>query len=311
MLIGGIVYLLVKWKLASFMRRNSLFLYLAFIILLLITYFSGIEAMGSKSWLSLYFFNFQTSEFFKIVFILFLSNFLSQHKYDLKNPIMYFVILLIYVIPAIVVLIQPDLGSTVLITFIFFVMVALSNIPKRYVLFTLLIIFISLPIGWNFMHDYQKERITAFINPEDKMQAGAYNMIQSIITVGSGKFFGRGLGLGKQTTLFFLPENHTDFAYSSLVEQFGFVGGITVIVLYIFIAVVLIQRMIFYFNGKEKDSQAKFLYIVGFFAFFVVQIFVNIGMNLGLMPITGIALPLISYGGSSLVTWMFGLALLP
>jgi rod shape determining protein RodA len=224
---------------------------------------------------------------------------------------MYAITLALYAIPAFIILIQPDLGSTVIITFIFFVMAFLSQIPKKYVFMTLLAIVITLPIGWHFMQDYQQERITAFINPTEKQQTGAYNMIQSIITVGSGQFIGRGLGLGKQTTLFFLPENHTDFAYSSLVEQFGFIGGFTVILLYVTIAILLIRNLFKYYKEKDQTYSYKFLYTAGFFAFFIIQVFVNIGMNLGLMPITGITLPLISYGGSALVTWMIGIALLP
>lgn len=311
MLIAGIIYILIRWKMANYIRRNAFFFYLLFIVLLLITFFFGIQAMGSQSWLSLYFFNFQTSEFFKIFFIVFMASFLSLYKRSENNIVLYAVTLALYIIPAAVILIQPDLGSTVIVSFIFFIMALLSGIPKRYVLITLFIIVISLPVGWHFMQDYQKERITAFINPTEKQQTGAYNMIQSIIAVGSGQFIGRGLGLGKQTRLFFLPENHTDFAFSSLVEQFGFIGGITVIALYFVIAVLLIQKLVQFYREKDHIFQYKFLYTAGFFAYFIIQVFVNVGMNLGLMPITGITLPLISYGGSSLVTWMIGIALLP
>ena len=169
----------------------------------------------------------------------------------------------------------------------------------------------AVPLCWKVMKNYQRDRIVSFFNPNLDRQGTAYNMTQAIITVGSGKFAGRGLGLGTQSRLFFLPENHTDFAYSSLVEQFGFIGGFTVIVLYLTIAFYLIRKLMVYYYLKDPADKAKFLYLVGFFSYFIFQIFINLGMNLGLFPVTGIALPFISFGGSSLVAVLIGIALIP
>ena len=132
-----------------------------------------------------------------------------------------------------------------------------------------------------------------------------------MITVGSGRFFGKGLGLGTQSRLFFLPENHTDFAFSSLVEQFGFLGGFILIVLYAVLFAYLIKKVMIFFNNRDEDSESSLLYSVGLLAFIFFQILLNIGMNMGLFPVAGITLPFISYGGSSLLALMLGFALLP
>ena len=136
-------------------------------------------------------------------------------------------------------------------------------------------------------------------------------MTQAIITVGSGKFIGRGLGLGTQSRFFFLPENHTDFAFSSLVEQFGFLGGLIVIILYLIMAALLVKRLLSFYFLRDPVDKRNFLYLAGFLSYLIFQFLINIGMNLGLFPITGIALPFISYGGSSFVALMIGMALLP
>jgi rod shape determining protein RodA len=136
-------------------------------------------------------------------------------------------------------------------------------------------------------------------------------MIQSMITIGSGNFFGKGLGLGTQSRLAFLPEHFTDFAFASLVEQFGFLGGFLVLSCYFIILLILLRKLIFLYNQHNKDGIRRFNYVLGFITFLFFQIIVNIGMNLGIMPIAGISLPFISYGGSSVMAVMVGLALVP
>ena len=135
-------------------------------------------------------------------------------------------------------------------------------------------------------------------------------MIQAVITIGSAKFFGRGLGLGTQSRLFFLPENTTDFAYASLVEQFGFFGGVLLIIFFGIIIYMLIKKILEYFPKNDSDSQQKYLFYIGILIYFITQIFVNIGMNMGLLPIAGVALPLVSYGGSSALAFLITLALI-
>jgi rod shape determining protein RodA len=167
------------------------------------------------------------------------------------------------------------------------------------------------PIGWLFLHSYQKARILSFLNPHIDTQGTAYNMIQAVITIGSGKFMGRGMGLSTQSRLYFLPENTTDFAFASLVEQFGFVGGIVVIAMYAALIYFIIRRAAKYFHSQDKEGRANFLYTIGILSYLLFQIFVNIGMNMGLLPIAGVALPFVSYGGSAVLALLIGLALIP
>src|SRR3989344_2395856 len=232
------------------------------------------------------FFNFQGSEIFKGFFILQLANFLVR-DYREVNPANIFLLSLFYFLfPAFIIFKQPDLGNASVYFFIYLTVILFSDLPKKYIFYFCLVLLIALPLGWNFMQAYQQDRILSFLNPHLDQQGTAYNMTQAIITVGSGKFSGRGLGLGTQSRFFFLPENHTDFAFSSLVEQFGFLGGMTVIILYLIIVFLLIRRLFKFYFSRDSDGRKKFLYIAGFLTYFIFQVLVNLGMNLGLFPVT-------------------------
>lgn len=294
----------------QFFRANAPFFYWFLVAALIVTFIIGFEVKGSRRWVDFYFFKFQASEFLKIFFILFLADILSKKHYE-YGFVLFGKSLLYFAIPAFIIFKQPDFGNAAVYFFIFTVMVFFSKIEKKYFIPLFLGMVLLVPFGWIFLREYQKQRIFSFFNPYLDQGGTSYNMIQALITVGSGKFLGRGLGMGTQSKLLFLPENHTDFAFSSLVEQFGFFGGFFVILLFIVLAVFLIERLVSLSGRKTADSEFTFLYTFGFFSYLVFQIFVNVGMNLGLLPIAGIALPVISYGGSSLVAFMIGLALLP
>lgn len=310
-LAGFLAFFIVKKIGRNFFAENSKFFYWLFIGILIVTFIVGLEARGSRRWLNFYLFNFQGSEVFKAFFILFFALYLVR-DFRIENPIAIFIrSLIFFLLPTLIIFKQPDLGNAAVYFFIFLMLVIFSEVPKKYILYFCIVLIVSLPVGWNFMKDYQKSRITSFLNPHVDSKGTAYNMTQAIITVGSGKFIGKGLGLGTQSRFYFLPENHTDFAFSSLVEQFGFIGGLVVIILYLVIAFLLIKRMFNFYFSRDPNDKRRFLYISGFLSYFVFQIMVNIGMNLGLFPVTGIALPFISYGGSSLVATMIGMALLP
>ncbi len=311
LIIGLIVYLVVRKLGRNFFARNTKIFYILFLILLIVTFLIGLEAKGSRRWIDLFFFNFQSSEIFKAFFILFLGDFLVKN-YNHSNSVgIFFQSIGLFLIPTLIIFKQPDLGNAAVFFIVYLFMILFSDVPKKYVLYFFLFILFVLPVGWHFMKDYQKDRILSFVNPHIDSQGTSYNMTQAIITVGSGKFIGRGLGLGTQSRLYFLPENHTDFAFSSLVEQFGFLVGFIVLSLYVMLTVFIIQKAFQFVNLRDNIDKKKFLYIVGFLSYFVFQILVNVGMNLGLFPITGIALPFISYGGSSFVALMIGFALLP
>lgn len=295
---------------SRFFRINSRLIYWFFIAVLLITFFIGLEVKGSKRWIDFYFYKFQVSEFFKVFFILFLSELLVLKSH--VNKLLAFVKSLLYfLLPAFIIFKQPDLGNAIVYLFIFLSMVFFSDFPKKYLFYLVGSFITAIPFGWFLLKSYQKERIISFLNPNLDTQGIAYNMIQAVITVGSGKFFGRGLGLGTQSRLLFLPENHTDFAFASLIEQFGFFGGLLVLVFFGILIYYLSRQMLKFYFQKTEEGKKHLLYIVGLTSYFVFQIIVNISMNMGLLPIAGIALPFISYGGSSVLALMIGFALIP
>jgi rod shape determining protein RodA len=213
-----------------------------------------------------------------------------------------------FLIPFLLIFKQPDLGNALVYGYIFLVMFIFSPIPKKYFFYLGILFLLLSPLVWGLLKPYQQERIISFIKPEESYSS-SYHMIQSIITVGSGMFFGRGLGYGPQTKLLFLPESTTDFAFASLIEQFGFFLGFLIIILYLYLLIQILNKA-FIKNTRFDREKENFYYCVGFASFLFFQALVNIGMSLGVLPITGITLPLISYGGSSILTLMFGLSLL-
>lgn len=304
----GFVFLFIVYKLGlNFFKLNSHFFYFLGLILLLLTFFFSQEIRGSKRWLDFYFFKFQPSEFLKPFFIIYLADAFSN---EWSKPIFtvdfnkILVSFLFFLLPTIVIFKQPDLGNTAIYVVIYFSVLFFIGTPIRYFSYFFLFLFISSPLLWKILADYQRYRILSFINPHLDPKGISYNLIQSIITVGSGGFFGRGLGLGTQSRFSFLPENHTDFVFASLVEQFGFVGGIIIIFLYGVIIFQLIKKIF----AHQKESFV-FLFLIGVVLFLISQIFINIGMNFGILPITGVPLPLVSYGGASIVSTMIILGL--
>ena len=303
--IVGFILLYTFYRIGIlFFRLNSTFFYISFLILLIVTFFIGTTVRGSRRWIDLYFFRFQTSEFFKVFFLLYLADYISKVKKIDKRT--YLISFFIFLAPFLIIFKQPDLASSLVYLFVFVCVLFLTGFPLKYFAYGIGSIVVSLPVLWHFLKDYQKVRFISFINPEPNSQGIAYNLIQSIITVGSGRFFGRGLGLGTQSRFQFLPEYHTDFAFASLVEQFGLFGGVIVLALYGIIIYRLFKKA-----RIERNNPFAFLYLYGSALFLTISLAINIGMNVGLLPIAGIALPLISYGGSSILSIfiMLGLAL--
>ncbi len=306
-----VAFIVIRLIGSVFFRINAYLIYFVFIGLFVLTLIIGEDINGSRRWINLVFFNFQTSEFFKIFYILILSDYLARNHRSLKEFSSFIIILISFVIPAFLIFLQPDLETALFLAIIFMAITTFSAVPKNFLAGLIGGVVALMPVAWFFLANYQRNRILSFINPELDPSGTAYNMTQAIITIGSGQFLGRGLGLGKQSTLFFLPENHTDFAFASLVEQFGFLGGVVVIFMYFVLAIMIILKINRHMNDMKQNNEHNrfmFYYSIGFFMYFIFQVFVNIGMNLGILPISGTALPLISYGGSSLVTFMIGLA---
>lgn len=312
-LVGFLLFFIFYQLKLRFFQDNIGFFYLLGVFFLVVFFFFAPEIRGAKRWVDFYFFRFQPAEFLKPFFIIYLADWFAKGDKDADKGKGFSLILKVnqkvfdlffIVLPILIIFKQPDLGNSLLYLIVYFGILFFVGFPLRNFIYLFLLAVFLIPIIWRVLAPYQQNRILAFINPGIDSKGISYNLIQAIITVGSGGLSGRGLGFGKQSRLAFLPENHTDFAFASLVEQFGFVGGFAAISLYGLIIFRLIKKSQQFYNKKFL-----FLFLTGTVLFLTVQIFINIGMNLGILPITGIALPLISYGGSSVVSTMMWLGL--
>lgn len=298
--VGILIYLFIS---QFDYRTTSNFIlpfYIGVILLLITVLILGIETRGVLRWIPLGILNIQPSEFAKPALILFLAQFWTKNYTSWKNILKS----IMWTLPFILLVFkQPDLGSTLTILAIWFLMLFAAGVSaKKMFVIGLLVLFV-IPLGWLSLHDYQKERVIGFLAPESDPLGKGYNLIQSQIAVGSGQIFGRGLGRGTQSRLQFLPEFRTDFIFAAIAEELGFLGALMILSIYFFLLVYFLKV------AQNAFDQFGFLIIFGVLAMLTFQTFVNIGMNIGLVPITGITLPLISYGGSSLLATFLSLGL--
>jgi len=308
--IGIIFFVILKIRGINFFKNNSTLFYWFGIALLVLTYFLGFESRGSKRWIDLYFFSFQASEFFKPFFAIFIAQYFVINKNWTYNYRTVLEAIGYFLLPAAIILKQPDLGTALVYGSMFIPVLVYSGVPRKILTQIGFVTVLVTPIFWLLLKDYQRLRLLSFMDPQADIQGSGYNLIQSIIAIGSGKVAGRGMGYGTQTKLSFLPEFHTDFAFASLVEQFGFVGGLLIISLFIVMIRSMAIQLKRKYNQKDDDTKFRFLYGLCIFSSIVFQAGINIGMNMGLFPITGITLPFISYGGSSLIALFISLAFL-
>lgn len=304
-IVGILAFLVGKRVGRKFVTSNVQISYWSFFVILLVTFVVGLEVKGSRRWLDLGFVNFQPSEFIKIIYIVYLARTLSAVHESGVTVSFYLSQLITVGLPAGIVLMQPDLGNSLVFMGIFFIVFLCSDLPKKYLGRTVVAAIASFPVIWLFLHDYQRNRLASFLRPHQDLQGTAYNMIQSVITAGSGGFIGKGLGRGTQSRLAFLPENHSDFAFASLVEQFGFIGGLFIIIAEFGLIFLLLHRAHVFSASSDEDSRYKYYYALGLAALLSIQVIVNIGMNIGVLPIAGIALPFVSSGGSLFVAICF------
>lgn len=268
--------------------------------LLLIVFLLGTETRGSIRWIPLGPLHIQPSEFAKPFLILALAKFWSKNSATWKN-----ILLSLGILAPVAALVfkQPDLGTTITLIFIWAILLLCSNISLKKLGILGLAGLVIVPSGWFLLKDYQRQRFLSFLSPMHDPQGSGYNVIQSMIAIGSGELAGRGLGRGTQSRLQFLPEFHTDFIFASIAEELGLVGSLIVLILY---------TGVFYFLFRSLTSaRDRFgeLITIGVASMLFIQIVINIGMNAGLLPITGITLPLLSYGGSSVLTVFLSLGL--
>lgn len=282
-------------------QNYSWLLYVLTLVLLTLPFIFGQMTRGAVRWIQIGTLTLQTSEIIKPLLILFLAGFFS--KYPISNiqyPVFGFFLLLL---PILLIFRQPDLGSALVVLAIWLGILFASGVKMRWLASGGLLLVGALPLIWRLLAEYQKQRILSFVNPQTDPLGSGYNLIQSVIAVGSGMIFGRGLGRGTQSHLYFLPERHTDFVFASLAEELGLVGGLLLLTLY-FLLLLRILKI-----ASQSRDNFGFLIGIGVFSFLFCQVVINAGMNLGILPITGIPLPLVSTGGSSILATMMSLGL--
>ena len=290
------------------LSRLSTFLYIAGIASLIAVFIFGKAGLGAQRWINLGPLSFQPSEFFKVVYVIMLSHQLSIMNSPISTISFFRLFFLIVFVPFILLLKQPDLGTALIILIIFLSLMLARGLQRKIVILFVIIGLISLPflgnIFWEGLKDYQKNRLIAFMEPGVDPTGIGYHITQSKITVGSGKFFGKGYLKGTQGPFRFLPEKHTDFIYAAFAEEWGFLGSI----LLLFFYVVLILRGL---NTamNAKDDFGRYL-ALGITFMFLTYFFVNVGMTLGVMPVVGIPLPFMSYGGTALLSNLLSLGIL-
>ncbi len=275
-------------------------LYITSIVLLLLTLIIGRVTRGTIRWIPIGPFSLQPAEIVRPLLLVFFATYMTKGQMDVKKAITSVVLL---AIPVILILIQPSLGVSVLTVVGFTGVLIAGKFNKKYLLAVLAGILVLIPLLWFFLAPYQKQRIQTFLDPEKDPLGAGYNSLQSTIAVGSGKIFGTGLGKGIQTQLAFLPEKQTDFIFAAVAEELGIVGATIILS----ISFILLFRLIRFMENAV--SPAGRAYISGFFLIYLVQIFVHVGMNMGMLPVTGVPFPLLSAGGSSLLATMAGLGI--
>jgi len=284
-----------------FWHNFSYIIYLAVILLLIWVSFFGIKSSGSQRWMDLYFFVLQPSELMKIAIILCLAKFYHRLKIENVNSLFSMAIVLsIIVAPVMLVISQPDLGTSILIVLSGLIILWLGGVKIKYFIYSFITFLISLPFIISFLKPYQKLRILTFLDPDRDPLGAGYQIIQSKIAIGSGGLDGKGFLKGTQSYLDFLPEKHTDFIFTLFSEEFGFIGSVLLLILYS----IIIYRIIRI--GAISRSNFARLFCFGFAFAIFIYIVVNLSMVLGLLPIVGSPLPIMSYGGSSMLATMIG-----
>ncbi|MBI2103737.1 FtsW/RodA/SpoVE family cell cycle protein [Candidatus Woesebacteria bacterium] len=278
----------------------SKILYIFSILFLLAPIFIGTATRGTTRWIQVGSLTIQPAEIVRPLLLVFFASYLVSGKKNVAHAVKG---ILLFLFPTFLILIQPSLGVTILTTFGFLGVLLASHFPRKYYLVGGALIILLLPLAWSLLADYQKQRIITFLTPGSDPQGVGYNSIQAMISVGSGKISGRGLGRGIGTQLAFLPERQTDFIFASISEELGFVGAGLVLVLTFFILYRLIRII-----QKSRDWVGR-AYVAGFFLALLAQVVIHVGMNMALMPITGVPYPLLSAGGSSLIATMIGLGI--
>jgi len=298
-----LMMLILSFVRISFWHSIGYFLYIVVLVSLIWASFYGITASGSQRWISLYFINLQPSELMKVAIIICLAKYYHRnqiHKVNNFKNLLFPITILI--LPILLVISQPDLGTSILIALSGIVVLWLSGVNIKYFIYTFLIFIISAPFVISILKPYQKLRILTFFNPSKDPLGAGYQVIQSKIAVGSGGILGKGFLKGTQSYLEFLPEKHTDFIFTLFAEEYGLIGALFLLMIY----GIIIYRIILI--GSSSRSFFAKIFCYSFASAIFIYISINMSMVLGLLPIVGSPLPIMSYGGSSMLATMFGFA---
>lgn len=305
--VSVIVFFILSTIDFKFLRRTQVIMWLfAGAVAILTTLLAfGSVVRGSQSWFDLGFFSVQPAELVKLILVLLLAKYFSRRHIEIKN-IRHIIVSGIYaIIFFFLILLQGDFGSALIIFAIWFGMVLVSGISKKHLLIVFFLGLISFIALWTLaLQPYQKARIVSFLHPLEDIQGAGYNAYQSTITVGSGQILGKGLGFGSQSRLQFLPEYQTDFIFAAFAEEWGFLGVLLIFIFYC----VLIWRILD--TAMHGSTNFEILFGLGLVIMFMAHLIIHIGMNIGLLPVTGITIPFMSYGGTHLLVGFTGLGIL-
>jgi len=283
-------------------KSAYLFYYIALALLILV-HLLGYTAMGATRWINLGIIKLQPSELMKICIVFALARYfhdLNNKELELKYLIIPSMML---IIPAILIIKQPDLGTGLILLMLGVIMFFIAGVKRWVFIASFIALSVALPVIWRFLHEYQKNRILTFFDPERDPLGSSYNIIQSKIAIGSGGFFGKGFMQGSQSQLKFLPEHQTDFIFTMLCEEWGMFGGGVLLLVF---SILIFYCYLIALNARSKFGQ---LLALGVTSMFFLHVFINIGMVMGLLPAVGVPLPLLSYGGTMMMTILIGFGL--
>lgn len=298
--IGLFIYIFISQLDSSLIKGFAVPFYILSIALLLITLLS-FEIRGASRWIDIFGVRMQPSELVKPLMIVSFAYLMSEFK--VKSIADFIKLFCLYTLPIAIIFFQPDLGNVIVFSIFLGGMIFANNLNSKIIILSIGLAVLISPTLWHILKGYQKQRILTYISPQSDPSGAGYNAIQAMIAVGSGGLFGMGLGRGTQSHLRFLPENHTDFIFASLTEELGFLGAGLLLLFYS-----LIFRKLLHIARKTEDK-FSYLIVLGIFTQIFSQVFINIAMNIGLVPITGVTLPLVSAGGSSIIATFLALGI--
>jgi rod shape determining protein RodA len=293
-LVSLFVFAFIDYR---FLKSLHRYIYLLAILLLVLVLLFGSEIRGSRAWFDVAGFGVQPVEIVKLLLLIFLSSYFANLAIKIKSLRHFIYSALTTAFLAILVMLQPDFGSALMLSSIWLVLILVADFPKKYIFSVIGISLILFAVAWSFFfQDYQRQRIMTFLNPGENALAEGYNVSQAIIAVGSGNWYGKGVGFGSQSQLKFLPEAQTDFIFAVIAEELGFLG----VSLILFFFALFFSRCLLAVKHLNNDFSVYF--VLGAVGLIFIQMFINIGMNIGIMPVVGISLPFVSYGGSAIIS---------